>query len=124
MKVMQIVSTAKDPFVPISFNHRVRPAYRRPARCEREGRSMKNMNITKILTIPVAVVSLSLGASCSNYSSAAKNDAATGALLGGGLGAVIGNQSGNAGTGAAIGAAAGAAGGYAVGNEKDKRRRY
>ena len=85
---------------------------------------MKNMNITKILTIPVAVVSLSLGASCSNYSSAAKNDAATGALLGGGLGAVIGNQSGNAGTGAAIGAAAGAAGGYAVGNEKDKRRRY
>ncbi|MBK1829131.1 glycine zipper 2TM domain-containing protein [Verrucomicrobiaceae bacterium R5-34] len=60
-------------------------------------------------------------ASCSNYDSHAKNDAATGALLGAAAGAAIGKDSGNTGTGAALGAAVGGGAGYAVGNEKDKR---
>ncbi|YCM43667.1 glycine zipper domain-containing protein [Verrucomicrobiaceae bacterium 227] len=78
--------------------------------------------IKKLIVLPASIAALSLGASCGNYNSAAKNDAATGALLGGAAGAIIGNQSGNAGKGAALGAAVGGAGGYAVGNEKDKRR--
>ena len=63
--------------------------------------------------------------SCSNYDTAAKNDAGTGAILGSAVGGIIGHQSGRGLEGAALGGAVGAAGGYAVGNEKDKRyRRY
>jgi uncharacterized protein YcfJ len=83
---------------------------------------MIQQTVKKLVVLPVAIAVLSLGASCANYDSAAKNDAATGALLGGVAGTVIGNQSGNAGKGAAIGAGAGAVGGYMFGNEKDKRR--
>ena len=83
---------------------------------------MKNIITSKFIITPLAIAVLSLGTSCSNYNSAAKNDAATGALLGGAAGAIIGNQSGNAKKGAVIGAGAGAVGGYLLGNEKDKRR--
>ena len=76
----------------------------------------------KLVVLPATIAALTLGSSCANYDSAAKNDAATGAILGGTAGAIIGNQSGNTGAGAAIGAALGGAGGYAVGNAKDKRR--
>ena len=79
--------------------------------------------VTKTFALPLAL-SAGLLTSCQNFDTAAKNDAATGALLGGAAGAIIGKDSGNAGTGAAIGAALGGATGYAVGNEKDKRRRY
>jgi len=85
---------------------------------------MNNNTIKKFVILPVTVAALSLGSSCTSYDSAGKNDAATGALGGAALGAIIGNQSGNTGTGAALGAAVGGAGGYAVGNRKDKRRRY
>lgn len=78
--------------------------------------------VKKFVVLPATIAALSLGASCANYDSAAKNDAASGALLGGAAGAIIGNQSGNTGKGAAIGAGAGAVGGYMLGNEKDKRR--
>ncbi|MDB4265357.1 glycine zipper domain-containing protein [bacterium] len=82
---------------------------------------MKN-NIVKKSVLSLSAALIGLGSvSCGNYNSAAKNDAATGAILGAGAGAIIGNQSGSATEGAAIGAALGGLGGYAVGNEKDKR---
>ena len=76
----------------------------------------------KTLTLSLFSLGLISLGSCSNYDSAAKNDAGTGALIGAGAGALIGSGSGNTAEGAAIGAALGGAGGYAVGNEKDKRR--
>lgn len=86
---------------------------------------MKKPSIQKLFVLPAAIAALTFGvSSCGNYDSAAKNDAGTGAILGAGAGAIIGHQSGNAGKGAALGGLLGGAGGYAVGNEKDKRRRY
>lgn len=86
---------------------------------------MKQLNLQKLAILPAAIAALSFGtSSCANYDSAAKNDAATGALLGAGAGAIIGKQSGNTGKGAALGGLIGGGAGYAVGNEKDKRRRY
>ena len=77
---------------------------------------MIQQSFKRLVILPAAIAALSLGASCANYNSAAKNDAATGALLGGAAGAIIGNQSGNTGKGAAIGAGAGAVVGYMFGN--------
>lgn len=76
----------------------------------------------KTLLIIVTTAGMLGLSSCSNYDTAAKNDAGTGALLGGALGGVIGHQSGRGLEGAALGAGVGGVGGYAVGNEKDKRR--
>lgn len=75
----------------------------------------------KTLITAIAAAGMFSFSSCSNYDSAAKNDAATGAAAGALLGGIVGHQSGRALEGAALGGAVGGAGGYMVGNEKDKR---
>lgn len=84
-------------------------------------KTKKPLRLALCLSVSIAGLGLT---SCGPGYSHAQRDAATGAAIGAAAGGIIGHQSGHTAEGAAVGAALGAGTGYAVGNEKDKRRRY
>ncbi|MGC6467157.1 MAG: glycine zipper family protein [Akkermansiaceae bacterium] len=75
---------------------------------------MKIFKVTSLVASVALFLPISL-ASCTNYDTRAKNDAATGALMGAAAGAIIGGDTEDAVLGAAIGGAAG----YGVGKARE-----
>lgn len=90
------------------------PCLRQVFNYSKQFKLMKIFKVTSLVASVALFLPISL-ASCTNYDTRAKNDAATGALMGAAAGAIIGGDTEDAVLGAAIGGAAG----YGVGKARE-----
>ncbi len=74
--------------------------------------------------ILISILTTATLTSCENMGPSTQRGAVIGGLGGAAVGGIIGSQSGRGLQGAAIGGALGAAGGAAIGNSRDRNRRY